>query len=178
MIPSRQRLLSPAACLLVGVMMLTACGANIKETHYFGRYRASSETPVNFYKVTVTADTSFTNARYVAGFYDERAVDLFFNELKPETPPDPFKDSQKDPGTDETIKPLSPDDEKGRFVMILSTNADDIAGALGALTENEAAMQALANLVNKGELEKMQWNAASVPGQKQTSTALRDRKTA
>jgi hypothetical protein len=129
--------------------------------------------PVNFYRVRVDANTSFTNARYVGGYYDERAVDLFFNELKPTPQPTPFGSDLKNPGTDDRIVPLDPDAEHGAFVMILSTNADSIADTLGALTENEAAIQALNNLLNKGQLEAMEKGDAAVPGDKLAAQATK-----
>lgn len=161
---------APLGVLLA--LVLTGCGANIREHHFFATYATEdSGTPTNFFRLNVEANTSFTNARYVAGYYDERVVDLFFNELKPATPPALFPADAKDPGSDEKIRPLTPADGRGRFVMILSTNADSIANTIGALTENQAAMEALNALTNKTQIERMQRDSADAPGLKAAAAA-------
>ena len=135
------------ACLLT----LIGCSAKVVEHHYFATYAPSApEDPVNFFRVDVTANTTFSNARYVSGFYDERAVDLFFSELKA-TDQALFKPDQKDPGTDLVIKPLD-GSTNGAFVMVLSTNADDIVNSISAFAESEVVGSAVTQLVNRSEL--------------------------
>ncbi|MBI2399205.1 MAG: hypothetical protein HYV17_15580 [Xanthomonadales bacterium] len=152
--------------------LLSGCGANFKEEHFFATYSGqNSVEPKNFFRLKVTGKTSFSNARYVAGYYDERAVDLFFNEVKPTSTQHVFLADQKEPGTEDNVKPLTPADGRGRFVMILSTNADSIANTIGAMSENQAAMEALNNLVNKSQIEHIQQSAAETPGHKASAAA-------
>lgn len=91
--------------------------ASFEENHYFQSVKlntlAGESVPTNFYRLHVSGRAWFSSARYCSGYYDERAVDLFFNEvkLKPTESSDKnpvFRDGQKNPGTQEIIKPLSP----------------------------------------------------------------------
>lgn len=167
-------LLSPIRAVLgvTLVILLSCCGANVKEEHYFATYSGQNGVePKNFFRLKVIGETSFSNARYVAGYYDERAVDLFFNEVKPTSTQQVFLADQKDPGTEDKVKPLTPADGRGRFVMILSTNADSIANTIGAMSENQAAMEALNNLVNKSQIERLQQSAAETPMRKASAAA-------
>lgn len=155
------------------VILLSGCGANVKEEHFFATYSGqNSVEPKNFFRLKVIGETSFSSARYVAGYYDERAVDLFFNEVKPTSTQQVFLADQKEPGTEDKIKPLTPADGRGRFVMILSTNADSIASTIGAMSENQAAMEAINNLVNKSQIERIQQSAAETPMRKASATAV------
>ncbi|MCI4645330.1 MAG: hypothetical protein MRY64_11140 [Hyphomonadaceae bacterium] len=72
--------------LSLGFLCLSACVANIDEIHYFATQTTPTpENPsgiVNIFRVEIDATAAFSNVRYIAGEYDERAVDLFINETK------------------------------------------------------------------------------------------------
>jgi len=150
------------AALLVGTAgasLLSGCATGFKEDHYFQSVSPKTGEVTNYYRLRVRGRASGTSARYVSGYYDERAVDLFFNEVKVgQTPEDAdgtrtiFSADLKDPGTQDTIKPLSPDDAHGAFVMILSTNASSVARAIGQFAENQVVADAVTNLANREQI--------------------------
>jgi hypothetical protein len=167
-LPPRFRpLVSLAACFAV-----SAC-ARIHETHYFQQNLADSSGRANYFRLEVSGRAYFSAARYIAGFYDERAVDLFFNEVKSggtsdkktgdntEAPASSsaatstirplFAADATLPGTDEVVKPLK-DPGDGTFLMLFSTNATAVADAIGQFAENQLAADALTNIVNRSEI--------------------------
>src|SRR5437870_2376680 len=94
--------------LLSLLLLITGC-ASFHEEHYFVT-KDRAGTPVNFFRVRVSGNTGLSRMRYVSGFYDERAVDLYFNEVKNNADNTPaldiaplFTSGQKNPGSDETI---------------------------------------------------------------------------
>lgn len=54
--------------------------------------------PINFFRLTVSGGSELSASRYVSGYYDEAAVDLFFNEIRKSDTTDanggePFRDT-------------------------------------------------------------------------------------
>lgn len=145
-------------CLFVVLCVgLTGC-AIFNENHYFQSIKEDPLTgesvPTNFYRLEVKGGAFLSGARYSSGYYDERAVDLFFNEvkLKPTDGSDKnaiFRDGQKNPGTQEFITPLSPSEQDGAFVMVLSSNASSVTNAIGQFAQNQVVADAVTNLANK-----------------------------
>ncbi len=143
--------------LLLATLMLSGCAAAVKEHHYFASYRkdaAGRDRPVNFFRLNVAGTAGFSNARYLAGYYDERAIDLFFNEMKAPTNQKLFQEDAKIPGTDEKLKPLGATSGNGAFVLIMSTNADSVANAIGSFAESQVVAQALTQLINKDKFKE------------------------
>ena len=140
-----------AALVLAAVMALIGgCGTRFKEKHYFASVDPVTRLPTNFFRMQVSGFAAFSTARYVSGVYDERAVDLFFNELKGGKEVAPiFEDDVTLPGSDEILMPLQPDAEHGAFVMILSTNANAVADTIGSFAESQEVAQAVTLLVNR-----------------------------
>lgn len=148
------------------VGLIAGCAAHVRETHYFALEQAGTSgerVASNYFRLTVAADVRFSNARYVAGFYDPRAVDLFFSELKPTSPQPLFAANLTEPGTATVLKPLSPGDS-GSYVMVLSTNADAIAEAIGAFSESEVVGRSIASLIHHDTLlDKQRSDAGAAP---------------
>lgn len=145
---TRPRLLS----LCAATLLLAGCAATVDERHYFATYAtgpSGESRPANFFRLEVKGKAGMSNARYLAGYYDERAIDLFFNELKAPDNQKLFQDAAKIPGTDEKLKPLGPAMDNGAFVLILSTNADSIANAIGSFAESQIVAQAFTRVINK-----------------------------
>lgn len=142
-------------------IFLSACAARFGEQHLFATIDPTTNQVVNIFRVHVKGSAELSNARYIAGFYDERAVDLFFNEVKASE----LSDSDTKRGADAIFKTVdcagkdvaacqaaqdqvlrvvpvgSKPGNEGAFVLILSTNADAIAGTIGAFAENESVVQ-------------------------------------
>ncbi len=157
------------------VLLICGCQAGIRETHYFASFAPDKpDVPVNFFRLDIEGKSQFTNARYVAGFYDERAVDLFFNEIKPSGDAQSrqlFAADLKNPGTADVLKPLSPGDS-GAFVMVLSTNADAIASAIGSFAESQEVANNISTLLNQKDLVKASQSAANFSGQQMLAGAF------
>ncbi len=152
----------------ITVLFLSGCAASVKESHYFATYPGDAvglSKPVNFFRLRVKGNAQFSSARYLAGFYDERAVDLFFNEIrtKDSNKSTLFKSDLKEPGSNEIIKPLSPVTEDGAFVLIMSTDADSVANAIGSFAESEIVANAITNLIAREKIrEKVGSDAAII----------------
>lgn len=143
--------------ILTCSLAVSGCATRFKEHHHYQSLNPKGEV-TNYYRLTVSGYAAMSSARYISGYYDERAVDLFFDELKVkqtsenESPRTLFKDNQKDPGSQDVIRPLSPSKEHGTFVMILSTNASSVSQTIGQFAENQVVADAMTNLANRDAL--------------------------
>lgn len=137
----------------VASLFLSGCVATIKEDHYWQALDANGE-PTNYFRLSVRGQATMSSARYVSGYYDERAVDLFFNELKvnPTQPSDTdtlFEADLLDNTGENEIKPLLPGEQDGAYMLILSTNASSVTNTVGQFAENQVVADAVTNLVNR-----------------------------
>ena len=168
---------------LVVSVLLAGCAASVRENHYFAAFTTDSagkREPQQFYRLSVDGHASFSNARYLSGFFDERAVSLFFNELKSPTNGKLFDDAVKLPGAPDGTKlqSLDPTPQEGAFVMILSTNADSIANAIGSFAESQVVSDAITRMLNKDRVQAKATSDAKLGVQKAEATALLSRLTA
>ena len=169
--------------VVVIALALSGCAGSFQERHYFASFAnkpataGQEERPVNFFRLQVDGFAGFSAARYISGFYDERAVDLFFNELRPLSEDELFRpifvDQQREPGTDQVIRPLSPASENGAFVMILSSNADAVASTIGSFAESQAVANAITNLVNRDTIRAARRSDATLATEQNRSAAIK-----
>jgi hypothetical protein len=161
--------------LLFGIAFaFWGCGTSFRENHYFSSASddPTRERKTNYFRVTVDGWAAFSAARYVSGYYDERAVDLFFNEVKAIDGTQIIAPLFQEPFTDDEIRPFSPAEGKGALVMILSTNADAVAAAIGNFAEGEAAAAAISNLVNQDEIRSKRRTAVQRASLERGAAAL------
>lgn len=146
--------------LLPLLLLLVACSTNFNEDHYFKSIGEAEEAPTNYFRIRVKGHAKLSSARYIAGYYDERAVDLFFDEMKSSTSQ---SDSKIEPllqggeitlASGEKLAPLSPKPENGAFVMIFSTNAKAVANTIGQFSESQVAADAITNLANRDQVKE------------------------
>lgn len=132
---------------------LAAC-TSFKQVYHFQSGGSGQDLP-NYFRVTVKGNAQTAKARFLAGVYDERAVDLYFNEIKATTSDvrTLFPNDLKAPGEDSVLKPLSPDLGKGTFVMIFSTNPKAVADTIGNFAESQVVADAFTTILNKKEVE-------------------------
>jgi hypothetical protein len=164
---------------VVAVILSTVgCATHFKETHFFQSVDRTTNQPTNYYRLKVSGYGAMSSTRFVSGYYDERAVDLFFNEVKVAPTADNangsqplFVDAQKSPGTTDVIKPLDPVTQHGAFVMILSTNASSVSRTIGQFAENQVVADAITNLANRDVLLR---DAAAVRAQTARANATAD----
>jgi len=143
-------------CFAILLSVTWSCTTTFGENHYFQATDLKTGEVSNYYRLTVKGYAFMSSARYVSGFYDERAVDMFFNEMKiadtkstDTTTGKIFVDQQIDPGTQTKITPLSPTEANGAFVMILSSNASSVTNTIGQFAENQIVADAVTNLANR-----------------------------
>lgn len=163
--------------MILSAALLAGCASTVKENHYFAAFKETApgvREPVQFYRLTVQGNAEFTNARYLTGYFDERAVSLFFNELRSPTNAKLFDDTIKLPGAteDSKLQSLSPTPENGAFVLILSTNADAIANAIGSFAESQVISDAMTRMLNKDRFQAKAQSDARLSVQKIEATAL------
>lgn len=162
--------------LFIGLAItLSSCAARIGETHYFAAMNEQTGEPENFYRLSVSGSAQFSSSRYLSGYYDERAIDLFFNEIRTaDTTSTLFSDDQTDPGTSTKLTPLSPTADNGAFVLILSSDADSVANAIGSFAESRAVASAITNLISRGQVTEKQESDATLDIRKAQSQAAHD----
>jgi hypothetical protein len=163
-----------AAVLLTAVLPLVfaGCVTTFHEDHFFQSVSSRSGRATNYFRVRVDGQASLSTARYISGYYDERAVDLFFNEVKSSETLKLFEPDSVEPGTTEKIKPLSPDDKNGALVMILSTNAKAVTDAIGQFAESQITADALTNLVNRRDILDAQRATARLKPEVEKASAV------
>lgn len=159
----------------VVALALCGCSAVVQESHYFATFTNPApgiREPAQFYRLKVEGSAHFADARYLTGYFDERAVSLFFNELKGPKDGKLFVDGQKPPGSDTKLTPLNSDANEGAFVLIMSTNADSIAGTIGAFAESQVVADSLTRLLNRDRFRAKAQSDALVGVKKAEATAL------
>jgi hypothetical protein len=138
--------------VIAAAILWTGCLSNFHEVHYFESSNRVTGAK-NHYRLDVKGRSFFSSSRYIAGYYDERAVDLFFNQLKvgqSNTDMRPlFVDNQTTPGDNLRVAALSPTAGNGRFVMLFSSNASAVANTIGQFAENQIVADGITRLVNQ-----------------------------
>ena len=136
-----------AAIVLAAVV---GCGSRFREVHYF-KSTADDGRPINYYRVTVEGSTGLSSSRYLSGYFDERAVDLYFSKFSQPAEGTFTGTVKKD--EEGKVEPLGEGQEGRRLVLILSSNSDEIATSISAMAQSEAVTQTLANLIGRERLE-------------------------
>ena len=168
-------------CLLrcgvtAAVGLLGGCAAVIEENHHFAAFRdngAAGREAVQFYRVKVQGNSQFANARYLTGYFDERAVSLFFNEMRSPANGKLFDDNTTLPGSGGTkVQGLSPAAGEGAFVLIMSTNVDAIASTIGSFAESQVVADSLTRMLNRDRFQAKIQSDARLSVRKAEATAL------
>lgn len=132
----------------VGLAWTVGCHAVNRDRYFLQSSSKPGEEP-NYYRVTVRGRAVASQARYVSGFFDEKAVEEYFGEF---SQPKGGKFTESEPVDDE---PIDPRLEHRSLVLLLSANSDAVAGQIGALAENEQVMDALGGLLGKDTTAKL-----------------------
>ncbi|MFN6992894.1 MAG: hypothetical protein ACK4PH_01750 [Aquincola tertiaricarbonis] len=177
-----ERAHSPAASRCAGAALfavtaaLAGCATTVSENHYFAAFAdkpGGGREAVQFYRLAVDGDSQFANTRYLTGYFDERAVSLFFNELKSPSNQKLFDEGMTLPGSGGSkITPLSPTAENGAFVLIMSTNADAIANTIGSFAESQVVADSLTRLLNRDRFIAKTQSDAKLSINKAEATSL------
>jgi hypothetical protein len=134
-------------------IILTGCMSGFHEQHYFRATDRRTGETVNYFRLTVDGSDAGTSSRFVAGLYDERAVNYFFNEIREGQTLQPLLSSSVRDSKDLELRPLNSNDT-GSFVLILSTNAKSVADTIGEFSENQLVADAMTNLINRDSIKE------------------------
>lgn len=151
-------------------LIASGCAANFQETHYFKIHDKEGKT-TNYMRLRITGNAQFTSAKYASGYYDQAALDKFFNttsaknvgtqqavpngnDQKPAKKSDDSSSNQSNTAgqSDQTITPVG---NKGVLTLVLSTDASAILSVIGAFAENEIVANAMVNMVSGQSLKEV-----------------------
>lgn len=125
-------------------VILNSCQV-VREVHYF---RSGD----NYYRLAVSARAFASKSRYIAGYFDENAVDNYFSELTKKDTVNYFYKSANGKGEkDSKSLEINPN---SKLVMILSTNSDAVSDQIGNLAQNDQTLEILARLANKDKINE------------------------
>lgn len=157
-------------CFLCLCIAVTGCSSSFSEKHYFKSADAQGH-PINYYRISVSGNTFLSSSRYLSGYFDEKAVDAYFDQMaQPEKAL--FKEQA---GTDGgTVQPLSSSLKNRKLVLLLSSNSDTIAQQIGQFANNQAVMADLTRLVYRDNIREAREAQISADLQQARGKALTD----
>ena len=154
----------PAAgrCLLwLSAVLLAACSsAHVRERYYIPGTRDGAVQ--NFYRVDIEGEVVGTELRYLSGFFDEDALDRYFNTF---TQPEGGALFTVDTVNNEELEKRAPAtetrdaDPRGlgrKLVLIMSQNSEAIADQIGAISQSEGFATVVGRLVFKEQLAEIE----------------------
>ncbi len=140
-------------------------GCTFCETHYL-RSTVANGDPVNYYKLDVSGFTLFSSSRYLAGYFDESAVNTYFNEY---TQPAGAHFDGTTPASGDASAPnqskvssIDPNLTGKSLVLILSTNSDAMAEGIGTIAKSDEIGAILNGMVTKSRTQEQQKAAADL----------------
>ncbi|WP_312285929.1 hypothetical protein [Chryseobacterium gleum] len=125
---------------------------SINEVHYYKDKVYGTNLP-NYYRVTVHANSLFTSTRYLSGYFDQSAVNLYFNET---TQPDKATFIVKDENTNKY------EETGNELVILFSTRAQAISNNISNFSNNKSILDNIYKLSIKGKIEE----AEKIEGEK------------
>lgn len=157
------RFASQATCCVpfLGLLCLASCSsARIDERYYVSGVRDG--VVQNYYRIDITGQVCGTELRYLSGFFDEEALDRYFNTF---TQPDGGALFTLDKVDDEEMEKRAPSEESrdadprglGRkLVILMSQNSEAIADQIGAISQSEGFATVVGRLVFKEQLAEIE----------------------
>jgi hypothetical protein len=148
----------------------TGCSSSFSEKHYFKSADAQGN-PINYFRVSVSGNTFLSSSRYLSGYFDEKAVDSYFDQI---AQPDKalFKDQASADGGN--VQPLSGNLKNRKLVLLLSSNSDAISQQIGQFANNQAIMADLTRLVYRDNIKEAREAQTSAELQQARGQALAD----
>lgn len=126
------------------------CASSFSEKHYFKSVDAQG-TPINYYRLNVKGSTFLASSRYLSGYFDEKALDEYFSEMKqPEKAL--FEETVSSAGGN--VKPLSDELDGKKLLLLLSSNSDAIAEQIGQFANNQEIMADLTRLIYRDRIRE------------------------
>jgi hypothetical protein len=138
------------------------CASAFHETHYFRSVDQHAQ-PVNYYRVTVDGQTVLSSSRYLSGYFDEQAVNTYFNEYT--QPQNAHFSGTATPAASSSapkVQSLAGSLDGRSLVMILSSNSDDIATGISSLAQSNDVAATLTAIVSRGQTTSQNRTAAAL----------------
>lgn len=141
--------------LLLGIVMVTTSSCStFCETHYFKDKIAlklnEQEKVANYYRLKIKGYSFLSSSRYVSGYFDQSALNLYFNEITQPNQSILFN-STTDLSGNQTL--LSSEDGN-ELVLVFSTNAKAITDQIGSISKNQTILNSIASLTQKEEIKE------------------------
>lgn len=152
------------------LLCFSGCMSGFSETHFFKSEDAYGN-PINYYKLSVSGRNFLSSTRYLSGYFDEKAVDAYFNQ---------FTQSDKGlfVGTITTegsnVRPIDDALAGRKLVLLLSSNSDAIAQQIGQFSNNQAVMSDLTRIIYRDHIKDAQSAKTSADFQQIRGKALAD----
>lgn len=148
---------------LLLLLSLSSC-SSFSEVHYFKDKvgiidNTSKKSVSNYYRVKIKGYSFLSSSRYVSGYFNQDAVNLYFNEIS-------------QPVNGKLFTNTSVTNENGNeLVLIFSTNAKAISDQIGNISKNQTILNSMAQLSQKEkivEAEKIKNELSTVDSEIQT----------
>lgn len=136
------------------VTTLVSC-SSFREEHYFkDRITSSNSGTVNivpnYYKVRICGYSFLSSSRYVSGYFDQNAINLYFNEIVQPENAKLFNTKTDGDGN----KSLLTNESGNELVVVLSTNAKAVTEHIGSIAKNQTILNSLAQLSQKDKINE------------------------
>ncbi|MEN1706433.1 MAG: hypothetical protein AAGJ54_13095 [Planctomycetota bacterium] len=140
----------------VTLITLSGCGSGkISERYHFPGVRDGEV--VNYYRVDVEGRVEGTQLRYVSGFFDEDALNRYFNTFSQADNGTLISYNDPEPNPEVSVaagEERDPDPQKlnRKLVMLLSQNSEVVADEIGGLAQSEAFATVVSRLIFADEI--------------------------
>ena len=121
---------------------------------------------MNYYRVTVNGRADGNQLRYLSGFFDEEALDIYFNTFSQSKDGALLKPQVKQTGEGATAaaeklsederREADPKNEGRKLVLLLSQNSEAVAEQIGSLAQSKAFADVVGKLVFADEIADLQ----------------------
>lgn len=137
------------------ITMLSSC-STFYETHYFkdkiGLKEGENKDKVaNYYRVKIKGYSFLSSSRYVSGYFNQDAINLYFNEIKQPENAKLFNTVQESTSNN---KPFVTNEDGNELVLVFSTNAKAITEQIGNIAKNQTILNSIAQLTQKDKIKE------------------------
>ena len=155
-------------------LMMLSC-SRFKEVYYFKdkiavQQNEKAKVP-NYYRVTIKGYSFLSSSRYVSGYFNQNALNLYFNQIK-QTEDAKLFNTKKD--VDGNLA-LVTNEDGNELVLVFSSSAKAIADQIGSIAKNQTILNSIAQITQKDKIRealtvKTDLNMADVDIQNYTLT--------
>ncbi|MGV7105784.1 hypothetical protein [Flavobacterium sp. U410] len=140
--------------VVLSLATLVSC-SSFSEEHYFkDRVTSSTNGDVNivpnYYKVKICGYSFLSSSRYVSGYFDQNAINLYFNEI---VQPENAKLFNTKTDADNNNS-LVTNEAGNELVVVLSSNAKAVTEYIGSIAKNQNILNSIAQITQKEKIEE------------------------